>query len=172
MLHNELKLDLSSNKTKITNPRIDPALFLGTLISISNHTGSTLGKHHQRIKTVSQIRMLAPMPRIYKKLHAAGFMELKYKSGIPKFIWLGNSKDSIITLYNSVLRGYTNYYSFTNNYPRVASSMEFIIRTSCAKLLAAKFKLRSVTKVINKFGMDLKGNDRIGLFKPSYKTNT
>lgn len=55
------------------------------------------------------------------------------------------------------MRGYLNYYSFTHNYPKVASSLEFILRTSCAKLLAAKFKLGSVSKVIGKFGMDLKG---------------
>jgi len=172
MLQDTLKLNLSLEKTKLTNPRIDYALFLGTLIGISSHVSSTLGRHHQRLKTVSQIRMLAPMDRIFKKLNTAGFMELEYKSGIPKFIWLSNSKDSIITLYNSVLRGYTNYYSFTNNYPRVASSLEYILRTSCAKLLAAKFKLGSVTKVIEKFGTDLKGTDRISFFKPSYRTNT
>lgn len=72
------------------------------------------------------------------------------------------------------MRGYLNYYSFTHNYSRVASSLEFILKTSCAKLLAAKFKLRSVTEVINKYGKDLKGLaslDKIGFFKPSYKLN-
>lgn len=69
------------------------------------------------------------------------------------------------------MRGYLNYYSFTHNYPRVASSLEFILKTSCAKLLAAKFKLRSVTEVIKKYGKDLKGGDKTGILKPSYKIN-
>lgn len=84
MLGNSLKLDLSVEKSKITSPRVEPALFLGTLISISNHEGST--KNHQRLRVVSQLRMLAPMDRIFKKLTIAGFMSAKYKSGIPKFI--------------------------------------------------------------------------------------
>lgn len=74
-------------------------------------------------------------------------------------------------LYNSVLRGYLNYYSFTHNYSRVASSLEFILKTSCAKLLAAKFKLGSVTEVLARYGKDLRGDDLIGFHKPSYKLN-
>ena len=84
MLGNSLKLDLSVEKSKITSPRVEPALFVGTLISISNHVNSTTGKNHQR--RVSKLRMLAPMDRIFKKLTIAGFMSAKYKSGIPKFI--------------------------------------------------------------------------------------
>lgn len=86
MLNQDLKLELSMEKSKITNPRLEPALFLGTLISISKHVSSTKGKNHQRLKTVSQLRMLAPMDRITKKLKTAGFMSTKYKSGTPKFI--------------------------------------------------------------------------------------
>ena len=69
------------------------------------------------------------------------------------------------------MRGYLNYYSFTHNYSRVASSVEFILKTSCAKLLAAKFKLGSVTEVIKRYGGNLKGEDKIGFLKPSYKIN-
>lgn len=86
MLGDTLKLDLSIEKSKLTNPRVEPALFLGTLISISSHVSSTTGKNHQRLRVASQLRMLAPMDRIYKKLTIAGFMSAKYKSGIPKFI--------------------------------------------------------------------------------------
>lgn len=86
MLSDCLKLDLSIEKSRITHPRVEPALFLGTLISTSNHVSSTTGKNHQRLRVGSQLRMLAPMDRIFKKLTIAGFMSAKYKSGIPKFI--------------------------------------------------------------------------------------
>ena len=76
---------LSMEKSKITNPRLEPALFLGTLIAISKHVSSTKGKN-PRLKVVSQLRMLAPMDRIAKKLNTAGFVSTKYKSGIPKFL--------------------------------------------------------------------------------------
>lgn len=82
MLADSLKLDLI-DKSKITMPRIEPALFLGTLIS--KYESSTTGRKILKTR-VSQLRMLAPMDRIYKKLTIAGFMSGKYKSGIPKFI--------------------------------------------------------------------------------------
>lgn len=85
-LETDLKLELSVEKTKLTNPRTEPALFLGTLIHISKHISSARGKFNQRIKVVSQLRMLAPMDRIYKKLVNAGFMSAKFKSGSPKFL--------------------------------------------------------------------------------------
>lgn len=86
MLSESLKLDLSIEKSKITNPRIEPALFLGTLIKISRHVYSTKGRNHQRHKVASQLRMLAPMDRIHKKLITTGFMSAKYKNGTPRFI--------------------------------------------------------------------------------------
>lgn len=86
MLGETLKLNLSVEKSKITNPRVEPALFLGTLISISKDVSSKKGKNHQRLRVVSQLRMLAPMNRIFKKLTTAGFMSAQYKCGIPKFI--------------------------------------------------------------------------------------
>jgi Type II intron maturase len=46
------------------------------------------------------------------------------------------------------------------------------LKTSCAKLLAAKYKLGSVSKVINKYGNDLKGQDKQAFMKPYYKLNT
>lgn len=170
-LFKELKLTLSLDKTKITNPREDHALFLGTVIKESNHKGSALGVNHQRKKTAGELRLLTPINRVFKNLADVGLMDLDKKYGLPRFLWLAYDKDTIINLYNSVLRGYLNYYSFTHNYAQLASSLEFILKNSCAKLLAAKFKLGSVSKVLSKFGDDLKGNDKVAFLKPSYKLN-
>lgn len=86
----------------------------------------------------------------------------------------------ILHMYNAVLRGYLNYYNFTHNYGRVASRTEFILKASCAKLLAAKFKLGTMSKVYEKFGPRLltkhisktaKGKEvtkEYAFFKPSY----
>lgn len=84
-LQEELKLNLSVEKTKITNPNKEYALFLGTMIGISGHTYFSRKVHGQKSRAVSQIRMVAPMDRIYRKLNQAGFMDLEYKSGTPKF---------------------------------------------------------------------------------------
>lgn len=156
-LNKELELDLSMEKTKITDPTSESALFLGTEITISSHVYSAKGKHGHHLRVPSQIRLLAPMNRIYKKLNAAGLINIQSGRGIPRFLWLPLSKDTIIRMYNSVLRGYLNYYSFTHNYNRVAASLTHLLRESCAKLLAAKFNLRNRARVIKKYGQDLKG---------------
>jgi len=80
-----LKLELSLEKTKITDPRTEPALFLGTEIAISNHVYSCKGEHGQHLRAPSQIRMLAPLHRVYRKLISAGFMDGDNK-GIPRFL--------------------------------------------------------------------------------------
>jgi hypothetical protein len=85
-LADKLKLSLNMTKSKITNPRIQPAIFLGTQISMSRHTYSAKGTHHQRLRAASQLRLMAPMKIIYEKLITAGFMSAEYKSGTPKFL--------------------------------------------------------------------------------------
>jgi hypothetical protein len=72
-LKEHLKLDLSEEKTLVTRPQQDKALFLGTHISISNHVYFNKGTHGQRKKSISQLVMTAPLDRIYKKLESAGF---------------------------------------------------------------------------------------------------
>nr|YP_010424016.1 hypothetical protein NQV51_mgp39 [Aspergillus sclerotioniger]USH57614.1 hypothetical protein [Aspergillus sclerotioniger] len=170
-IKNELNLDISKEKTLITNPTQETALFLGTQIRISNHVYYYSGNNGQRIRAVSQLIFTAPIDRIQTKLEAASFWDNTHKRSIPRMLWYHENKDTIITLYNSVMRGYLNYYSFVNNYSKLAASVEWILKSSCAQLLAAKFKLGTTLKVIKKFGEDLKGEDRVALVKPSYKKN-
>lgn len=77
--------------------------------------------------------------------------------------------DQIILLYNAVIRGFLNYYSFTHNYPRLVSYVVFILKQSCAKLLATKFNLGTMAKVYKKFGPGLAGPKGTAILKPSYK---
>ena len=72
-LKEELKLELSLEKTLVTRPKREIALFLGTQVRISNHTYFSTGKHGQRHRAVSQLILTAPLDRIYKKLEQAGF---------------------------------------------------------------------------------------------------
>jgi len=61
----------------------------------------------------------------------------------------------ILHMYNSVFRGYLNYYKFAHNYPRVASRIGHILKQSCAKLLATKLSLGTMSIVHSKFGPNL-----------------
>jgi len=109
-----------------------------------------------------KIRFEAPLNRIKNKLSSASF--LKNGKSHPKFLWLPLEHKQIIVLYNSVLRGYIHYYKFVHNYGRLVSYIQFILKQSCAKLLATKYTLGTMSKVYKKLGSNLNG-----FIKPSYK---
>lgn len=144
-------LTLSVSKTKITNISKDEVSFLGTRIYRAKHTKFVRISRTSSIKrNPRRLRLEAPISSILKKLHTAGFME-EGKSH-PKFVWMSLEHRQIIYLYNAVLRGYLNYYNFTHNYGSLVSSLLHILKSSCAKLLAAKYTLKTQAKVYQKFG--------------------
>jgi len=165
-LNSELSLNLNSEKTLITNAKLKRALFLGTSIGRSQHRTFSLSRSKLTKRNALGIRLEAPIDRISRKLTETGFM--KNRIPIPKFLWLAYDKDEIITLYNAVFRGFTNYYSFAMNYGRLVSWLHLVLKTSCAKLLAAKLTLGSQSQIYKKFGKDLKGDDKIGFIKPRF----
>jgi len=76
--------------------------------------------------------------------------------------------DQILYLYNSVFRGYANYYSFTHNYNKLISTLTHVLKGSCAKLLAVKFNLKTQAQVYKKFGPLLKSPTGAEFIKPKY----
>jgi group II intron reverse transcriptase/maturase len=75
----------------------------------------------------------------------------------------------IVSKYNSVLRRYMNYYSFIDNRRAITTYIYYLLRGSCAKLIAAKMKLGSQVKVYAKYGKSLTVNKklRLGFQRPS-----
>jgi len=165
-LKEDLNLNLSESKTLLTNANEDKALFLGTEIFRLRHQSFSSSQFGYIKRNGREVRLESPKQRIVKKLTNIGF--LKNNIPVPRFLWLHNDKDTIVTLYNSVYRGYINYYSFAENLNRVSSWLHFVLKTSCAKLLASKFKLETQKKVFIKYGSDLKGEDRIGFVQAVY----
>lgn len=157
-LSTELHLELSESKTLITNLSLGKVSFLGT--SIARARVNTYGRKSRNflIRDNKTLRLTAPIDSVIKKLTAAGI--IKNGKPIPRWKWLANTKDEIILLYNSVYRGITNYYSFANNLNQLSSRVRFILLSSCAKTLAAKFTLGTQAAVFKKFGKNLKGNDK------------
>lgn len=165
-LAKELKLELSENKTLITHIATQKVLFLGVYIGRARTTRFTKYTLGQPIRNGLRLRFEAPISVITKKLTMANFIEDNRPR--PKFLWLSNTKDQIITLYNSVVRGYLNYYSFVHNYAKMAGWVYMNLKSSCAKLLAAKYTLKSQNGVYKRFGKDLKGKDKIAFLKIKY----
>lgn len=168
-LSENLKLTLSPQKTLITNARRSRALFLGVKIYKSTHqTYSRLGGFKRR--NGIEIRMEAPLDRIKKKLLEAGFVG-NDGMPIPRFVWLHCTSEEIITLYNAVYNGLANYYSFTVNFGKVFTWVYYILKHSCARLLAAKYGLSSTAKVFGKFGHRLAVSDKVSFVRPSFRVN-
>jgi Type II intron maturase len=166
-LETKLKLNLNKDKTLITHLQKDKALFLETLIGKARMRTFTKISIGQPVRNPLKLRFEAPMERITKKLISASF--IKNGRPAPRFLWMAYSKDQIIHLYNSVLRGFLNYYSFVYNYEKLAGWIYMNLKSSCAKLLAAKYTLISQNRVYRKYGKDLRGRDRIGFQKITYK---
>ena len=81
----------------------------------------------------------------------------KYRAGSGKLTptplnrWIFLDHATILQRYNAVIRGFYNYYSFTNNVNKL-HHVCFILKHSCAKTLARKLRLRSRNRVFRKFG--------------------
>ena len=167
---NEIGLTVNKDKTKITNLNKDRAFFLGTNIFRSRVTkkgpNKQLDSSTQRYNR--QLRLTAPLDNIRNKLRQAGF--LLGKKPTPRFLWLPLSHKEIILMYNSVLRGYINYYSFVHNYGAMTGMLNIILIRSAAALLAAKFKLGTTAKVFKKFGKRLE-NEGVSFIKLNYTTD-
>lgn len=164
-------LTVSPTKTKITNLQSSKALFLGVELSRSNTEKYARITSSSSLKRVGKgLRLTVNIERVISKLTSAGF--IKSNKPAPKYLWMHNSHDQIISLYNSVFRGFLNYYSFVHNYSRLVSCLNFYLKQSCAKLLAAKYSINNRAKIFDKYGKDLSSNKKgIKFINPSYNTN-
>lgn len=154
-----LKLRLSPTKTIISKAS-EGFQFLGTNIRIP--LGEQRFRRGQRTRATLGVRLNAPLRHVIRKLAAAGYCD---NDGVPKprFALFAANKDEIVSSYSSVMRGILNLYSFADNYSRLSYSLFYILRKSAAKLLAAKFKLRTSRQVIKRFGYYLQGTDEAAL---------
>jgi len=159
-LENELKLELSSEKTLITNTKSETALFLSTRIMRAQHeTFRKIKKYPgMLIRNNKILRMTAPIDTVTMKLKLNGF--IKENEPSPRFLWMQCTKDEIILLYNSVYRGIIQYYRFADNFNNLSAKVHYILKESCVKLLAAKLSLKTQAKVFKAFGKNLKGKDK------------
>jgi group II intron reverse transcriptase/maturase len=83
-LKTELNLNLSPDKTLITNANLNRALFLGTKIGRAHHRTYTLGRSGYPKRNSLEIRLEAPLDRIRRKLSDTGF--LKGNIPTPRFL--------------------------------------------------------------------------------------
>jgi len=165
-----LELEISVEKTKITSLTEDKARFLGVEIHIPRAKQSKVVYRNMKGRTIpsriNQVRVnfLMPHHEIRSDLAKEGFLK-NYRPGgklitnaITKWIFLNHRE--IIIKYNSIINGYLNYYSFVDNFHEFHTIINFILKHSCAKTLARKFRLGSRAGAFKKFGPNLATDDR------------
>ncbi len=154
-LSEKLKLELSQEKTLITNSR-NFARFLGYDIVISRNQYTAKDKRGN-LRRSGSFRCLLYVPREKWVNKLLDYKALKITNdGKWKSTHRANLKDNddleIISIYNSEIRGLYNYYRLANNVS-VLNKFYYIMRFSLYKTLANKYKL-SVRKTINKFRIE------------------
>jgi len=158
-LSKELKLTLSEKKTTMTKIYKDPARFLGFELKVSPRgpfvrkpTNNLRFQKHKLKRRPGGLNVWnhPDRQRLISRLHMKGFCN---ENGTPKEVhWLSCLEgQTIIQRYNAILLGLANFYL---GYVRNRASIHrwiYIIRFSCLKTLAQKYKT-SIGNIFKKYG--------------------
>ena len=154
-LKKELKLELSDEKTLITNAK-KRAKFLGYEIRVlrSNQTKRNRFSNPMRCYN-GQVNLFVPHEAMKKKLIEYKAMNIITDKG--KAVWKSIRRSSLCNLddvgilsrYNSEIRGFYNYYSLADN-SMIIHSFYNIMEYSMYKTFASKYQ-SSVRKIIRKY---------------------
>lgn len=155
-LKENLKLDLSLSKTKLTHASSEKAYFLGTWIKVIPVSGFQIKKDQKGnvIRVSSRPQLRIPLKKIVDHLVEKGIVDRKRITPTRVGRLLPYTMDQIVEYYNKIYRGLANYYSFVDDYSLI-QRIHFILKISCALTLASKLKLKTKHKVFQKFGKNL-----------------
>jgi hypothetical protein len=155
-LREELKLELSEEKTLITHARSEAARFLGYEVTAlqDNAKRTKRATHGNGPKTMcrsinSRIGLRVPKDIVETK----GKRYTKNGKVIHRKELEGESDYTIVMTYQLEYRGIANYYRLAYNLVSL-NTLKWIMETSLTKTLASKHKI-SVSKVYEKYGAKL-----------------
>jgi len=145
-LNNELKVELSLEKTKITH--ITKGIeFLGYIFSRTQIFIKQSYSGHIVTRKMTIPTLDVNMNRVIARLAEAKFCD---GSGKPRpafrFLRLPQSETNVKV--NYILRGLSEWWSIAGNRRAAIARIAYIIRYSVAKVYAAKFKLKTVAAVL------------------------
>lgn len=160
-LGNELKLQLSEEKTLITHTRDGAASFLGYEITTRHsNTKQTLDRNGYRGRSINGDIGLKVPQRVVKN---KGKRYTRSGKPIHRTELLNESDYTILATYQLEYRGIVNYYRLADNL-RTLAKLKWVMEQSLTKTLAAKHKI-SVRKVYQKYQvmLDISGKIYKGL---------
>lgn len=141
-LQEELALDLSMEKTKITHARTQAARFLGYDISTSQEDRK---RTHRRRSINGRVRLTFPTDILKQKCQKY----LKRGKPIHRPELTTDTAYSIVSRYQAEYRGVVQYYQLADNLGRM-STLKWVMEQSLTKTLASKYKI-SVPKVYERY---------------------
>jgi group II intron reverse transcriptase/maturase len=155
-LREQLKLELSDEKTLLTHARSEAARFLGYEVTAlqDNAKRTKRETHGHRTATMcrsinSRIGLRVPKDRLETKVKRYS----KHGKAMHRKELERESDYTIVMTYQLEYRGIANYYRLAYNMANL-NTLKWVMETSLTKTLAAKHKL-SVAKVYEKYGVKL-----------------
>src|SRR6201998_3033724 len=137
-LHDDLKLELSQEKTLITHARTGAARFLGYEITVQ-HAEHKLVRGRRSVNGVIALRV--PMPVVKTKW--APFLKLGKPEHRPERMRLDDHE--IVSIYGAEYRGIVQYYLLAGDGWRLRR-LHWVMLTSMLKILAAKHRSTVTTR--------------------------
>jgi group II intron reverse transcriptase/maturase len=159
-LKKNLNLELSLEKTKITNANKQKTQFLG--YEIYSPTPKEYFPIKSKVKKkedqINTIYIDAPYNIIKERLINENILTVVNNKWLINAIthWINYNHADILYRYNLIIKSYLNYYSHVNNLHIFHKFIKFVLRHSCALTLGRKLKLKSRKKVFKKFSENLK----------------
>lgn len=150
-LWTSLGAQLSEEKSVITDTRKNAAHFLG--FEIANHKNPKIVKSGGSLKRISTFPPIfrPDRSRLINRFHTRGFCD---ERGFPISVpWLSNLEATvIIERFNASIRGLMMYYIEWISHPSDMSRWVHILRFSCLKTLAQKYK-STMNEISIRFGV-------------------
>jgi len=142
-LREQLKLELSEDKTLITHGRSEMARFLGYNLCVTQDDR----KHTNGRRSVNAVVSLR-VPKVVIQAKCEPYVKRGQPAHRPEL--LDHSVFDIVAQYQSVYRGIVNYYIMAHNV-RDLSRLNWAMHGSMMRTLAAKLRI-SVPKVYERYG--------------------
>jgi len=154
-LKENLKFELSAEKTLITNLKFGSAKFLGFSIRTYNKRRLSKNQYGEFTKTAGwDIVVDIDLRRQNDTLYLRGFTN-KFHKPIAKKPWSVLSEEQIITKYNQIMRGLANYFLPVIDRRSNMQYLIYILYFSCLATFAKKFNTK-ITKITDTYGNPLR----------------
>lgn len=157
-IRNELKMELSQEKTLITHSN-EPARFLGYEVRVRRDQQVKPWKNCKQRTMNNTVELLIPLKdKVEKYLFNKGAVKQRTDNGkfepVARVDLTRNTDLEIVTTYDAEIRGLCNFYFLASNY-RSLNYFSYLMEYSCLKTLAWKHRCK-LSKIYDKYRIGAK----------------